>query len=295
VDPFAESPMAIHDAVEANNPHEMNMVTPVTMSGSGSGQTAFNQLAQGPQLIGEAEIFENAGIFPREDSNANYLNILFSPPLLPHISSSDLMYNVNSLGHNGGEVHDLHASTFAESVSRANIENADCEPEKVKKVWPARPKSPSRPQLWQDVAFGSLDNTFSSFDFDTVVESAVQTPQSDQDSEINLNFDIKRRMRDLKRNILVTRCNCAWDSDSICSQRYLCVNTMEIFDQGLYLYTHKYQPVYPLLHLPTFNPRRTSTPLLFVMCMIGMSLLKTEEAVDFVKKIYPVCLVSQII
>lgn len=295
VDPFAESPTVIHDQVDANYSHDLNLVPPIIIDSSVSNQRAVQPLVQEPQADARAmEVYENAALFPREDPNANYLNILFSPPILSHLSPSDLVYNVNSLGRNGEDIFDVHTKTFVENVSRSNPSNTDCDPEIVKAFWPARPESPARPQLWQDIAFGSSDNTFSNPGFDMMVEPAGQTPESDNGTEIDLNVDIKRRLRDLKRNISATRCNCSWDADSTCSQRYLCMNSMELFDQGLYLYTHKYQPDYPLLHLPTFDPQNTSTPLLFVMCAIGLSLLKTEEAMDFIRKTYPVCVLSPI-
>ncbi|KAJ5650667.1 uncharacterized protein N7484_004390 [Penicillium longicatenatum] len=62
---------------------------------------------------------------------------------------------------------------------------------------------------------------------------------------------------------------------------------MEVFEQGLYLYFRKYQPSYPILHSVTFNADKVSELLLFVMCMIGLSFYKTEDAVDFIRKTYP--------
>ncbi|KAJ5914134.1 hypothetical protein N7504_003017 [Penicillium tannophilum] len=62
---------------------------------------------------------------------------------------------------------------------------------------------------------------------------------------------------------------------------------MEAFEQGLYLYFRRYQPSYPILHSVTFNSEKVSELLLFVMCMIGLSFFKTEDAVDFIRKTYP--------
>jgi hypothetical protein len=59
------------------------------------------------------------------------------------------------------------------------------------------------------------------------------------------------------------------------------------FDQGFYLYTHKYQPAYPVLHPAIFDPEKVPELLLFVIFMIGVSFLKTEEAVAFVRSTYP--------
>jgi len=77
-----------------------------------------------------------------------------------------------------------------------------------------------------------------------------------------------------------------------CGHEYLCINTMEVFEQGLYLYFRKYQPCYPILHSVTFNADKVSDLMLFVMCMIGLSFFKTEDAVDFIRKTYPVCQVE---
>ncbi|KAJ5825694.1 hypothetical protein N7474_002832 [Penicillium riverlandense] len=202
VDPFAERPIVINDQVDANYSEELNSIPPVITDGFGANQRAVQPLVQGPQAAArETEVYENTALFPGEDPNANYLNILFNPPVLPHLSSSDLMYDANSLGHNGGEIFDVHTNTFVENVSRSDSRNADCALKRINTSWPARAESPTRPRLWQDVAFGSMDNIFSSPAFDMMVEPASQTPESDNGTEIDLNYDIKRRLRDLKRNI----------------------------------------------------------------------------------------------
>lgn len=59
--------------------------------------------------------------------------------------------------------------------------------------------------------------------------------------------------------------------------------------QGLYLYVHKFQLTYPLLHLPTLNLEKVSILILFVMSMVGITFLKTEEVGAFIRRAYPVC------
>jgi hypothetical protein len=166
---------------------------------------------------------------------------------------------------------------------------------KIQKVWPASPQhldSNTRPYFWQEIAFGSMENIFSSCDLTVgVLDPALEAPAGINGLEISLTDNSKARLRNLKRKLLV--CGCSDFMDEIkCGHEHLCINTMEVFEQGLYLYFRKYQPSYPILHSVTFNADKVSELLLFVMCMIGLSFFKTEDAVDFIRKTYPVCQVE---
>ncbi|KAH1663824.1 hypothetical protein KXW87_000779 [Aspergillus fumigatus] len=58
----------------------------------------------------------------------------------------------------------------------------------------------------------------------------------------------------------------------------------EILDMALDLYLRNFQPLVPFVHIPTFSAKRTRSPVLYVMCMIGMIILGTKGTTSFVSK-----------
>lgn len=60
----------------------------------------------------------------------------------------------------------------------------------------------------------------------------------------------------------------------------------EILDMALDLYFRHFHPLVPFVHLPSFCAKKTKTPLLFVMCQIGMIILGTKGTTSFVSKTF---------
>ncbi|GIK02289.1 hypothetical protein Aspvir_006338 [Aspergillus viridinutans] len=58
----------------------------------------------------------------------------------------------------------------------------------------------------------------------------------------------------------------------------------EILDMALDLYFRNFQPLIPFIHIPTFSAKKTRSPVLYVMCMIGMIILGTKGTTSFVSK-----------
>lgn len=199
------------------------------------------------------------------------------------MSTGDQLSSENDLIENNAEVclSGKH-SPQPDSQTRAAL--------KAQKAWSKNSThSIQQVDIWHEVRSASVVNIFhsqdtprNSFQIDDIASDFTQG------SEINLKDTTKERLKALKRNILTCDCSNLFDRDSICDKGYLCQNTTEVFDQGLYLYTHKYQPAYPIAHLATLNPEKVPDILLFVMCMIGISLLKTEDAIAFIRTTYPV-------
>ncbi|KAJ5216116.1 uncharacterized protein N7498_002523 [Penicillium cinerascens] len=226
----------------------------------------------------------------RGDLNNEFLNMIFS-------SSHESQLPVSSLSHqtmvySSGEGHfessPIHAIANDGSTSRSD---ATYQGEtRMQAIWPGRSQRTSHPQFWHDIAFGSSSNIFATYNSRLESEASNQTRIDGTAPEISLSDDCKGRLRGLKRNFLVCGCNNIFDDGAACERRYLCINTTDILDQGLYLYAHKYQPAYPILHTATFNPENVPELLLFVMCMIGASFLKTEEAAAFIRNTYPAIL-----
>lgn len=224
----------------------------------------------------------------RGDSNNEFLNMLFSSSYESQLPASSLSHQ--TMVHSSGEGHfessPIHAITDNGSTSHPDVTYQDAT--RMQAIWPGRSPRTIRPQFWHDIAFGSSSNIFATCNSGLEPESSNQTRTDDTTPEISLSDNCKSRLRGLKRNILVCGCNNIFDDGAACERRYLCINTTDIFDQGLYLYAHKYQPAYPILHTATFNPENVPELLLFVMCMIGASFLRTEEAAAFVRNTYPV-------
>lgn len=165
---------------------------------------------------------------------------------------------------------------------------------RIQNTWPPSSKAAVtqiRPGFWQDVAFGSLDNIFSSHSLTGEPDSAQMGVESTGTSEVSLTDSSKIRLHMFKRKLLHCGCNDFDGYDGLkCGLESLCINTIQVFEQGLYLYSRKYQPVYPVLHTATFNVDKASELLLCVMSMIGISFFKTDDAVIFIKRFYPVCM-----
>ncbi|KAE8142366.1 hypothetical protein BDV38DRAFT_153585 [Aspergillus pseudotamarii] len=163
---------------------------------------------------------------------------------------------------------------------------------KVQNFWSIPQRLTVETQIWYEIISGSSANIFSRHDYGTCTESSQQ-PQHAGHAEICLNHEIRSQLQNLKRGLLKRQCRCSSSDGQItdtCDEHYFCENFNGIFEQGLYLYLDKYQPTYPILHVPTFKPQTVHTLLLFTMCIIGLSFVKTEEAVRFIYHIYPVYL-----
>lgn len=163
---------------------------------------------------------------------------------------------------------------------------------KVQNLWSTSQRPTAETQLWHKIVSSLSDNIFSSPDLETPGESSNDIRLT-SNTEICLTHDIKMQLRNIKRNLVRNECNCFKSDGQLrdtCDQHYFCANSNDIFEQGLYLYLDKYQPTYPILHVPTFNPRAVQALLLFTICMIGLAFVKTEEAVRFICHIYPALL-----
>ncbi|KAE8372202.1 hypothetical protein BDV26DRAFT_274578 [Aspergillus bertholletiae] len=194
-------------------------------------------------------------------------------------------------GDNGAS-NRLTISPPAEPGPRSYPSHVRQNVKKVQSFWSTPQRQTAETQIWYEIISGSSDNIFSSHDHESSIESSQET-QHAGNAEICLNPEIRSRLQDLKRSLLKKQCHCPSSDGHVsdtCDEHYFCQNSLGIFEQGLYLYLDKYQPTYPILHIPTFKPQAVHTLLLFTMCMIGLSFVKTEEAVRFIYQIYPALL-----
>lgn len=223
------------------------------------------------------------------DSSTGFMNILFDSPFRDlstsmNATNTNLSGNmsINSLINPDMEVLDC-------SVISANPRHTIDTSNDFGQIWPGKSQPSIRPYFWQEIAFDSAENIFSSYGISSYVDLAQGSPSEIDTVDASLTGEVKDRLCGLKKNILSCPCDNIWTDQQPCAQHYICTNTTEVFDQGLYLYLHRYQPSYPILHPATFHPTNVSELLLFVMCMIGISFLKTEDASNFIRQTYPVC------
>lgn len=64
--------------------------------------------------------------------------------------------------------------------------------------------------------------------------------------------------------------------------------TKETLELLLHLYFRHFQPIFPIINRPTFVARTASSSMLCVMCLIGLTILRTEGATSFVSYYFPV-------
>ncbi|RDL41435.1 uncharacterized protein BP5553_01414 [Venustampulla echinocandica] len=65
---------------------------------------------------------------------------------------------------------------------------------------------------------------------------------------------------------------------------------VELLDIALDLYFRSFHPTVPFIHTPTFDPCRTPPPLLFAICLVGLVILGTSGARQFVEASFPALL-----
>lgn len=246
-----------------------------------------------PPTIKGVQDYGSPHALARGDPNTDFLNTLFN-------SSYEPQFPMNSLDHQQilrqieeGDFQSplLHSVASNESIPHPDV--AYQAATRTQSLWPGGSRRTDPANFWHRIAFGSSKNIYDTYESGLGLSPNSPSRTDEIIPEITLTDSCKRRLKGLKRNILGCGCNHIFDDGFPCECRYICINTTEVFDQGFYLYTHKYQPAYPVLHLATHNPDNTPELLLFVMCMIGISFLKTEEAAAFVRTTYPVRKISQ--
>lgn len=62
----------------------------------------------------------------------------------------------------------------------------------------------------------------------------------------------------------------------------------ETCEVALEIYFHQFHPTLPFIHLPTFSAKGAEFPMLFVLCLVGFSILGTPSATKLVSDTFPV-------
>ena len=118
-----------------------------------------------------------------------------------------------------------------------------------------------RNRLWRNVASSTLDNIF----------SLPSAPTDLQESPLqDTRYTVDRECRQKLQAAL--------------GEPFGAFPPTEVLNDGLDLFFHHYNPSIPLIHLPTFSVKSAPPLLLYTMCLIGLVMLGTPEALAFVRR-----------
>ncbi|KAE8454627.1 hypothetical protein EG329_000250 [Mollisiaceae sp. DMI_Dod_QoI] len=176
---------------------------------------------------------------------------------------------------------------------------------KVERCWPTRHSNPLRlmPTLWWDAVMKAEDNLFSN--------SNLSPEAMEQNRQCGSRWGLDEDCRERLQKMFVTINHSARDSGpaafgspenysspsdtrsigqapSVMGDGLITTNfpPAEIFDIGLDLYFRQFHPLMPFIHTPTFCPKTAPTSILFIMCLIGLTILQTKGATAFVRQTF---------
>jgi hypothetical protein len=177
---------------------------------------------------------------------------------------------------------------------------------KVERCWPNRYSNPLRlmPTLWWDAALKPEDNLFSN--------GNLSPEAMEQNRQCGSRWGLDEDCRERLQRMFVTVSHMGDDrgpaafsspesfstpSEGRSADPAESVNNdvvltsfppAEIFDIGLDLYFRQFHPLIPFIHAPTFCPKTAPTSVLFIMCLIGLTILQTKGATAFVRQTFSV-------
>ncbi|CAG9977399.1 unnamed protein product [Clonostachys byssicola] len=169
--------------------------------------------------------------------------------------------------------------------------------DKTQAPWPRRPRRVASLMhtLWHDVASCTDRNLLSQ-------KVQAGRPRCDQHDKIGVIFD---SLRPLTARFM--GCSCS-DTDPLYSADdggisaggcttssfsqsvqicHTCKVSFKLLALGLEQYRRKFHATIPIVHIPTFREQETPPTLLFIMCLIGLTFVNSEEATALVSRVFP--------
>lgn len=155
---------------------------------------------------------------------------------------------------------------------------------RVQRCWGPRPGRLHRimPILWKEVASSPMDNIFS------------ESPMAIDDFRTTSNWGLDTECRVRLRDAFRTPAPSVYHSpkiqpvlDPVLSQGNEEFPPAEILDIALGLFFRRFHPTVPFIHMATFSVRNTPAPMLFAICLTGLSILGTTGATRFVSRMFP--------
>ena len=167
---------------------------------------------------------------------------------------------------------------------------------KVQRCWLAPPNHTGRlmNSLWRDIVYTGADNLFSVNSIHVAEEAGLL-----QGSRGGVDDDCRRRLQAAFGQAFAYPHMQSPHNEAISPSTTGSASTSfgnfppaEILDMALDLYFRTFHPLVPFVHLPTFSPKKTHLPLLYVMCLIGMMLLGTKGTANFVSRNFKVSILE---
>ncbi|PKY04331.1 hypothetical protein P168DRAFT_343780 [Aspergillus campestris IBT 28561] len=122
-----------------------------------------------------------------------------------------------------------------------------------------------RNRLWKNVASSTLDNIF-------CIPLAQKPGDYDEVPLQGTQYKVDDECRRKLQAALGEPCGAFPPTD--------------VLNQGLDLFIRQFHPAVPFIHLPTFSAKDAPPLLLYTMCLTGMVVLGTKEALNFVRMSY---------
>lgn len=157
---------------------------------------------------------------------------------------------------------------------------------KVQRCWLAPPNTGRLiNSLWRDITMSSVDNIFS-------VQSLHFSgePSAAQGSRCGFDEDCRRRLQaTFGHDLAPLHANTGISpATPVSASHYSNFPPAEILDMSLDLFIRLFNPLLPFVHLPTFSAKKTRPSLLYVMTLVGMTLLGTKGTTAFVSRNFSV-------
>jgi hypothetical protein len=194
-------------------------------------------------------------------------------------------------------MHDSHFPSMSDNViipsdqqgrhtvdSSGNIPNERFD--KVQRCWLA-PANTGRliNTLWRDITLSSVDNIFSIHSLHYSSE-----PNAIQGSRCGFDEECRRRLQAAFGEMgipshMQSSMNRGIPPDTPASTlNHSEFPPAEILDMALDLFFRLFNPLLPFVHLPTFSAKKARPSLLYVMTLVGMTLLGTKGTTAFVSR-----------
>lgn len=264
------------------------------VSAYGTTLSSSNHQAPTPQTDLSATNFGNNGMdwLPSNAMGSTDFHDPFQMWLFPTLgdldASPDFLQTYGAGATPGFSVSDMKTMQDGQQERTKNISKVPRERfSRVQKCWSSRPHRLHRlmPSLWKDIISHHFDNLFSD-------EHGLPS-QSKAGTNWGLDADCRFRLRNAFRTPAPSvhhspRIQSTATLEPLMKQEESSIfPPAEVLDIAMGLFFRRFHPTVPFIHVSTFSVNSTPPPLLFVVCLIGLSILGTTGATRFVSRMFP--------
>lgn len=166
-------------------------------------------------------------------------------------------------------------SEVSDATSTSNIPNERFA--RVESCWRAETDRTQRmgPTLWEDVLASPGHNLF------TAPNTSAPPAMSKSDSRWGIGAELKQRL-DMEFGMSAHR-DAETGQDSFPRPNNLGVPPPEVLDICLDAYFRRFHSLAPFVHMPTFVASSAPLPLLYAMCLVGLSAVKQNVGGNYMK------------